>query len=100
MRVKAELEQAFEDDLVEQARKDKCTCFKSERMGLVHYPDRLVLTPHRTFYWMEFKLEYNDLSPGQEVIIKALKKKGHSVYVVKDLDTALFYHEFEMNRNG
>jgi len=100
MRTKAERERAFEKKLVARARKDKCICFKSEDMGLVHYPDQLILTPQRTFYWMEFKLEYNDLSPGQATIVKALKKKGHSVYVVKDLEFALFYHEFEMNRNG
>jgi hypothetical protein len=100
MRTKAELERAMEGHLVEAAVDDGCLCYKSEKMGLVHHPDRLVLTPQRTFYWMEFKLKYNDLSPGQGIIVKVLKEKGHSVYVVKDLETALFYHEFEMNRNG
>lgn len=100
MRLKAELERAMEDYLVEQASKDGCVCIKSENIkGRAHYPDQLILTPQRTFYWMEFKLEYNGLSPGQEVIVKTLKKKGHSVYVPKTLDQALLYHEFEMNRD-
>ena len=100
MRLKAELERAMENRYVLHALDDQCMCFKSEHMGLVHYPDRLILTPQRTFFWMEFKLEYNGLSDGQEVIVKALKKKGHSVYVPKSDDQALLYHEFEMNRNG
>jgi hypothetical protein len=99
IRSKKEKERAFEKKLVARATKDGCWCQKSEDVGLTHYPDQLILTPHLTFYWMEFKLEYNDLSEAQEVIIKALKARGHSVYVPKTLDQALLYHEFEMERN-
>lgn len=100
MRTKAEKERAMEDAFVAEVKRQGCLAFKSETMGLVNHPDELILTPQRTFYWIEFKLDYNDLEPGQAVRFDQLRDKGHSVYTVRDIEIALTYHEYEMNRNG
>ena len=100
MKTKAEFERAMEDTFCKEIRKDGCIPYKSETRGLKDHPDELVLTPQRTFYWMEFKLPGEDLSDGQRIRFDQLKRKGHSVYKVTNLDMAFFYHEYEMNRNN
>ncbi len=49
-------------------------------------PDRLFLGHGDHHFFIEFKKESGKLTPGQEREIEKLKKRGHRVYVVDDIE--------------
>lgn len=86
------LEEHMEDDFVMIAKMNSCYCFKGEDdLPGNHWPDELILLPgpNPKYIWIEFKLPYNDVQPGQKIRIQELKRAGHEVFVFKTIKSAL-----------
>lgn len=54
------------------------------------FPDLMVILPKRIVFF-EVKAPKGRLSPAQEEVHKRLWYLGHEVYVVRDVDEALYY---------
>ncbi len=85
------IEKKIEDDHVFQARKHGAVCIKGKIEGRAAYPDQLILK-ELGHYWIEFKVPGNTLQDDQVEMIKNLRVKGQTVYVVdneEDSNTVL-----------
>ena len=62
-------------------------------------PDRLFLGHGDHHFFIEFKKEGGKLTPGQEREIEKLKKRGHRVYVVDDIEEGKRIVDTEVQAN-
>lgn len=66
---------------------------------LTGLPDRLILGPNRTVYFIEFKnARRSVVSAAQEYWHGIIKKLGFGLYVIKTFDEFLIAHDKEINR--
>lgn len=65
-----------------------CECLKFTSPGLVGVPDRIVLAPDGSIYFVELKSSIGVLKAHQMKIALRFAKKGHPVWVVNSIDVA------------
>ena len=83
------LEKAIEARLVKECKKRSALCLKQNVIGRRGYPDRLIITKHGQYIWVELKTETGKLSEGQKAAIEELQAHGAAVYVTYGLEEAL-----------
>ena len=91
------IELQIEISHIEEARARGAVCIKGKVEGRAAYPDQLVMKSNKKFYWVEFKTETGTLQPDQVEMHKALKKKGHKVYLCRSIkrSDAIIAKEFD-----
>lgn len=91
MRKKRELEKHIEKRFLKELKKRWPTA-KARKMngyGNRSWPDRMILLPNVSAFFIEFKRPGGVLSLGQEQEIKELRELGNDVYVSSDADQAI-----------
>ncbi len=83
------LEKHIEDDFVEWVEESYGDWYvlkaKMHRKG---WPDRLILGPRRTIYFIEFKQPGEEPSKVQEYVFGLIRKLGFKVYVCESTESA------------
>ena len=74
----------IEIDHIKEATANGAVCIKGNIEGRAAFPDQLVLK-RKGFYWVEFKTETGTVQDDQKEMHKALKKKGHKVYLCRNI---------------
>jgi len=82
----------YSEKLLEKKLRERCKDYgalalKFTSSTYTGLPDRLILLPDRTVLWVEVKTTGQKLSPEQATRKKMLERRGHTVYVVDDLDS-------------
>lgn len=70
--------------------------FQAGRFGSNGWPDYDFLTEGGDIFFIEFKAPGKDLTPLQEERVKRLRKLGHRVYVVDNVDVGKEVIDTEM----
>lgn len=77
------MERDIERKLVQKLKEQGCKALKYSNPNEAGYPDRLVLTPKGTAFWVEVKQPGAYLRPLQKVRKAELERMGFSVFVCK-----------------
>lgn len=76
------LESEVEKKLVQGVKKMGGLCLKWVSPGFAGVPDRIVILPGGTVFFVELKQDRGRLSPRQKVVHKKLKELGISVITI------------------
>jgi hypothetical protein len=79
-------ESQIEARLVQGVKAKGGMCMKFTSPGLPGVPDRIVLTPAGSVYFVELKTEIGRLANIQKWVIEEMRKRGADVRVVKGPD--------------
>lgn len=81
-RTKPVLEKKIEAAVVAYAKKKGFLCRKMNGLGFRSWPDRLFISPHGEYLWIEFKRPGESLTPLQAAFHMQLQERGIWVRVV------------------
>ncbi len=76
------LERHIENKFGRHVRRRQCEYIKMNQQNDSHWPDRLIVKPDNTCFFVEFKREGKLPRPAQEAKIKDLKTRNRRVYVI------------------
>lgn len=80
------LEKDIERRVCEFARSKGCLAYKFTSPAARHVPDRMILCPNGTVYFIEFKRKGEKPTPAQAVEIEKIRKMKVEVFVVDDVE--------------
>ena len=83
----------MKESSVERRFRDYCAkhgfwCLKLIPSGLIGFPDRTILGPGPTIYFIEFKTATGKLSPHQRAIKTTLETFGFKYYICRTYEEA------------
>lgn len=85
------LESKIEKKFVEDLKKKGCLVYKFVSPGNDGVPDRIIVTPGGSVYFVELKAPQGDLSAMQKMQISRLRGHGARVFVIRGPVEAGFF---------
>ncbi len=76
------LERHIETKFGRHVKRRQCEYIKMSQQNDAHWPDRLIIKPDNTCFFVEFKREGKIPRPAQDAKINELKSRGRRVYVI------------------
>lgn len=95
------LESKLEKKFVEDLKKSGCLVYKFVSPGNDGVPDRIIVTPGGSVYFVEFKAPQGNLSAVQKMQIGRLRGHGARVFVIRGpVSAAAFTARIEGESDG